>query len=261
MSFDRTKLGTSDLEKYFHNNERRLIHKWNHYFDIYERHFNRFRNQPIVILEIGVFHGGSLQMWKDYFGNEVQIHGVDINPDCKKLEEDQVQIHIGSQTDRAFLRKLKEQIPKVDILIDDGGHTMKQQQTTFEELYDHVKEDGVYLCEDTHSSYWIEYGGGVKRNNTFIEFSKNLIDSLNAFHSRQGRFKPDAFTKSADSIHFYDSIVVVEKRKRSAPVDLKSGQESFPYNYHHNGSKLKYKILLLINKVLQFLRLPGFIWR
>ena len=261
MNFDRTNYGNSDLEKYFLSNEKRLIHKWNHYFDIYERHFNRFRNQPIVILEIGVFHGGSLQMWKDYFGKEVQIHGIDINPDCKKLEEDQVQIHIGSQTDREFLRNLKTKIPKVDILIDDGGHTMKQQRITFEEMYDHVKADGLYLCEDTHSSYILEYGGGIKRRGTFMEYSKNLIDYLNAFHSRQKNFTPNSFTKSADSIHFYDSIVVVEKRNRTKPVDLKSGTESFKYDYKDGGSKTKRLILRVVNKTLQFLRLPGFIWK
>lgn len=261
MNFDRTNIGNSDLEKYFLSNEKRLIHKWNHYFDIYERHFNRYRNKPLVILEIGVFHGGSLQMWKDYFGNQVSIYGVDINPNCKSLEEDNISIHIGSQTDRSFLRKLKSEIPPIDILIDDGGHTMEQQRITFEEMYDHVKEDGMYLCEDTHSSYIMEYGGGLKRRGTFIEYSKNLIDQLNAYHSRQSNFQVSSFTKSADSIHFYDSIVVIEKRKRSKPVDLKSGIESFKYDYKDSGSNTKRLILRMVNKTLQFLRLPGFIWK
>ncbi len=70
------------LEEYFRNNKGRLIHKWNHYFDIYERHFNRFRNKQIVILEIGVSQGGSLQMWKNYFGSSAKIYGIDINPRC-----------------------------------------------------------------------------------------------------------------------------------------------------------------------------------
>lgn len=261
MNFDRTNIGSSDLEKYFLSNEKRLIHKWNHYFDIYERHFNRYRNKPLVIMEIGVFHGGSLQMWKDYFGNQVSIYGIDINPDCKSLEEDNISIHIGSQTDRSFLRKLKNEIPPIDIFIDDGGHTMEQQRITFEEMYDHVKEDGIYLCEDTHTSYIMEYGGGLKRRGTFIEYSKNLIDHLNAYHSRQSNFQVSSFTKSADSIHFYDSIVVIEKTKRSKPVDLKSGIESFKYDYKDSGSKTKRLILRILNKTLQFLRLPGFIWK
>ena len=262
MRFDRPNTSGSDLEKYFNSNDKRLIHKWSHYFDIYERHFSRFRNKPIVILEIGVFQGGSLQMWKDYFGSQVEIHGVDINPNCKSLEEENIHIHIGSQTDRAFLQKLKAQIPMIDILIDDGGHTMKQQRITFEEMYTHVKEEGVYVCEDLHTSYWLEYGGGVRRRKTFIEFSKRLIDQLNAYHSRQAGFKPDSFTRTTDSMHFYDSVLVIEKRQRPKPMDLKSGVESYSHNYHSNkGSVLKHKILTLINKILRFFRLPGFIWK
>jgi len=65
------------LEKYFRDN--RLIHKWMHYFDVYHRHFERFRGQPIVLVEFGVSQGGSLQMWRDYFGDQATIYGVDID--------------------------------------------------------------------------------------------------------------------------------------------------------------------------------------
>lgn len=220
MELDRQKIGKSDLEKYFNSNDKRLIHKWSHYFDIYERHFSRFRNKPIVILEIGVFHGGSLQMWKNYFGKKVRIIGVDINPNCTELEEEQIEIHIGSQTDKNFLQNLKSRITKVDILIDDGGHTMSQQKITYELLFDHVKDNGIYLCEDTHSSYMLEYGGGLKRRGTFIEYSKNFIDQLHAFHSRQTNFNSSKFTETVDSVHYYDSMAIMEKRQRPAPVDL-----------------------------------------
>ena len=94
----------NDLEKYFHNNNNRLIHKWVHYFEIYERHFSRFRNKEIVIVEIGVFQGGSLQMWKNYFGDKAIIYGIDIDPRCKEFEEENIKILIGSQSDRNFLR-------------------------------------------------------------------------------------------------------------------------------------------------------------
>ena len=139
-----------DLRTYFDNNTKRLIHKWDHYFEIYERHFSKYRDKDIVVLEIGVSQGGSLQMWKEYFGLKAKIYGIDIAPECKIFEEYGIEIFIGSQQDRNFLRKVKKSIPKIDILIDDGGHTMKQQIITFEELYPHVKEDGVYLIEDLH---------------------------------------------------------------------------------------------------------------
>lgn len=260
------KRETSDLEKYFRNNDGRLMHKWSHYFDIYDSHFSRFRNKEVVILEIGVSHGGSLQMWREYFGDKAKIYGIDINPGCKELEEENIKIFIGSQSDRKFLRQIKEIIPKVDILIDDGGHTMKQQIISFEELFTHIKDDGVYLCEDLHTSYWLKWGGGYKRRSTFIEYSKNFIDYLNAFHSKQRKLKVNSFTRSVHSIHYYDSIIVIEKRKREAPLSEKTGNPSFenPTNLT-TFRKVKIKMmkasLTIINKSLRFLGLPGITWR
>lgn len=108
----------NDLEKYFHNNDKRLIDKWMHYFDVYDRHLSKYRGKEIVMVEVGVFQGGSLQMWKDYFGPQAKIYGVDIDPRCKTLEEENIEIFIGSQADRKFLREIKNKIPKIDILLD-----------------------------------------------------------------------------------------------------------------------------------------------
>jgi cephalosporin hydroxylase len=101
------KTSQNPLEKYFWSNNERLIHKWMHYFDIYDRHFSPYRHKKVTIVEFGVYHGGSLQMWKHYFGRRARIIGIDINPECKKLEEKQVEIYIGDQEDRTFLRELR----------------------------------------------------------------------------------------------------------------------------------------------------------
>lgn len=252
----------NDLESYFRNNKGRVISKWQHYFDVYDRHFSRFRNQEIVILEIGVYQGGSLQMWRDYFGEKAKIYGIDINPRCKELEEENTKIFIGSQSDRKFLKEIKKSIPPVDILIDDGGHTMRQQIVTFEELFDHVKDNGVYLCEDLHTSYWLDFGGGYKRKGTFIEYSKNFIDYLNGYHSEQRSLQVNNFTKTVDSIHYYDSILVIEKKKREKPSNERIGNFVFmDENMDLPASKLQKKVPRLtkkaINKVLRYFRLPG----
>ncbi len=230
----------NDLERYFRNNKGRLIHKWDHYFEIYDRHFARFRGKRVNIVEIGVCRGGSLQMWKSYFGSEAHIVGVDIDPKCAEYEDEQVEIVIGNQEDRMFLRSLRERISVIDILIDDGGHTMKQQIATFEELFPHVAPDGVYLCEDLHTSYWPSYGGGYRSPDTFIEYSKNFIDYLHAWHaSKAGKprrrwyrrwhtqppelFVSD-FTRSVHSLHYYDSVLVIEKRHMTPPHDSMTGE-------------------------------------
>lgn len=205
------------LEEFFYNHKGKSIHKWLHFFEIYHRHFKKFIDKEVTVLEIGVFQGGSLELWRDYFGCKCKIYGIDINPDCKKYECKQIEIMIGSSEDREFLQKVKEKIGEVDILIDDGGHTMNQQIVAFEELYPIISEEGVYLCEDLHTSYWDEFDGGYKRENTFIEFSKNLIDYLNAWHSREKELQVNEFTLQTHSMHYYDSVLVIEKRKMSPP--------------------------------------------
>lgn len=199
------------LWQYFCNNQKRLIYKWHHYFDIYHNHFSRFRGLPIKVLEIGVAHGGSLQMWKSYFGEQAYIYGIDIDPRCKQLEEERVEIFSGSQTDRDFLQYVRNTIGTVDIIIDDGGHTMEQQICSFEELYPAVQERGIYLVEDLHTSYWSGYGGGYKKEGTFIEYAKNFIDQLNAWHSQDHGLTPSYLTKTCTGLHFYDSVLVIEK--------------------------------------------------
>ncbi|MBD3646927.1 MAG: class I SAM-dependent methyltransferase [Pseudomonadales bacterium] len=229
----------NDLERYFDANEGRRIHKWKHYFEVYDRHFSRFRNTDVHVLEFGVSHGGSLQMWQDYFGPEAKIFGADINPHCKQFEEGNVRIFIGDQEDRGFLRHVGNEVGRIDILIDDGGHTMAQQINTFEELFPLVDENGVYLCEDLNTSYKKKWGGGYRKKGTFIEYSKDFIDKLNAWHSSEPhRLEVDEFTRSTDSLHYYDGILVIEKRPRSEPFHIKSGQEQIP-NYHTPKGPIK----------------------
>ena len=219
----------NDLERYFEQNTGRLIHKWRHYFEIYDRHFARFRGQAPHVVEFGVSQGGSLHLWKDYFGAGVKLYGVDINPHCKQFEEDGVEIFIGDQEDRGFLRSLGERIPKIDILIDDGGHTMGQQIATFEELFPRIDANGVYLCEDMHTSYWPDWGGGHRKQGTFVEYTKRLIDQLNAWHSMEPKtFAVDDFSRSAYSMHFYDSVLAIEKRPVPPPSHARTGTASIP---------------------------------
>jgi len=219
----------NDLEAYFFANTGNLIHKWRHYFEIYDRHFSRFRGKPINVLEIGVGQGGSLQMWKEYFGPSARIFGIDINPNCKAVEEDRIRIFIGDQEDQAFLAASADKIGRIDILIDDGGHTMGQQIRTFEALFARVDANGVYLIEDLHTSYWAKWGGGYLKPGTFIEYSKQFIDRIHAWYSTEPhRLAVSEFTRSAHSLHYYDSVMVIEKRPIEKPYHLQTGTPKIP---------------------------------
>jgi hypothetical protein len=235
------------LREIFYNHEGNLIHKWDHYFEIYERYFTKYRGKEINLLEIGVSQGGSIQMWKKYFGDKLKIYSVDINPECIKFKDLTTRLYIGSQEDPVFLEKLKNDLPVMDVIIDDGGHTMKQQILTFEFLFLKLKEEGIYLVEDTHTSYWDVYGGGFKKRNTFIEYSKNIIDALHVghFETAQKALLNNEIIENIYSLAFYDSVVVIEKRKRPAPFHLKRGTASVnDYQPKFNFfQKLKLRIL------------------
>jgi len=221
------------LTEYFFGNTGRTIHKWHHYFEIYHRHFARFRGCAPVVVEIGVAQGGSLQMWRRYFGPGTQIVGVDIDPRCRRFEDRSTTILIGDQADRRFLAEVRERTPHIDILIDDGGHTMTQQITTFEEMYPHIQPNGIYLCEDMNTSLIAEFGGGYRCEGTFLEYSKGLIDRLYGWHSRDlnglvdelncrysqapERLPADGMTQNTYALHFYDSVLVIEKRPMEQP--------------------------------------------
>lgn len=226
-----SKLINPLIEYLEQNPNGRVVHRWRHYFDIYHRHFSRFRGESITMIEIGIFNGGSLKMWKDYFGPKATIVGVDINPGCKKYEEPGIEIVIGDQADPKFLQELSNRYPNFSVVIDDGGHRMDQQITTLEELYLPMHNDGVYLCEDTHTSYMPAFGGGHQKLNTFIEYTKKLIDQLNAFHVEENEYlAQNYFTQATDSIHFYDSVVVIEKKSRTKPDQVVYGnQAEFTY--------------------------------
>ena len=248
----------NDLLNYFkENTDRPQINKWHHYFDIYERHFSKFRDRPIVFLEIGVQNGGSYLMWKKYFNVDSQFYGIDIDPRCLNFEENKFKIFIGSQSNKFFLESVLSQIPDIDIIIDDGGHTMEQQIVSFEVLYPKLKNGGIYLVEDTHTSYFLSHGGGYRRRSTFIEYAKKFADVLHGFHINKNIKFIEGYKHTVKSIHFYDSIVVFEKDKVIKPFSEKIGVVTIPYQKQHNKNTLTSFVVKYINLILALLRLPA----
>lgn len=196
------------LTTYFNNNLTGSgIWKWEHYFDIYHRHFSKFIGKKVNILEIGIYSGGSLGMWKSYFGDGCHVYGVDIESICKVYETDRVSVFIGDQQDPLFWKSFKEKAPFMDIVVDDGGHTTEQQIVTLQEILPHVNAGGVYLCEDLHG-----------KNNHFNSFAINLATDMSDFAFKKGNapghLSPNqSFQCSFGSIHFYPFVTVLEKRE------------------------------------------------
>ena len=171
-----------DLWQDFLINDNKIINKWTHYFPIYQKHLTPFKNKTINVLEIGVSKGGSLQMWRRFFGPLATIVGIDINKNCSKHEEDGISIRIGSQDDESFLNELINEFGEFVVVIDDGSHQMMHVKKTFEFLYPKISKNGVYIVEDMHTAYWEEYGGGIDNPSSFINVCKGFVDDLNCDH-------------------------------------------------------------------------------
>lgn len=193
--------------------------KHSNYFEIYDELFEKYKEKKITLVEIGVTNGGSLMMWREYF-KEANIIGIDFNPSAKKWEEYGFKIFIGDQSDPKFWTDFFSKVGKIDILIDDGGHTNQQQISTFHSCYENINENGIILFEDTHSSYLKEFGNPSKYS--FMNFCYNLVDVMNKKIIHQ---KIPPYLKRIYKIEFYQSIVVFffnkDKAKASHAVDNK----------------------------------------
>ena len=187
------------------------IFKWMHYFDIYQRHFHKFVGREVHVLEVGIYAGGSLSMWREYFGERCHVYGVDVDAACMAHSGEKTKVFIGDQADRAFWAKVKEAVPTVDILIDDGGHHPEQQRITLEEMLPHIRSGGVYLCEDIHGA-----------NNEFAAYVQGLASGLNfATPAEMPKdtaglaFAVTGLQATIHSIHLYPFVAVIEKREQN----------------------------------------------
>lgn len=132
-------------------------HDWegdrHHYSEVYARYLDQVSHQPLTILEIGIGSGPSLRMWYEYLPN-ARIYALDID-DKTMYNNDRVQCYKGDQSNRDHLKKLMQIIGKpLDVIIDDGGHYMNQQQISLGCLFPYLDRGGLYFIEDLHTSYW-----------------------------------------------------------------------------------------------------------
>jgi hypothetical protein len=200
-------------------------HRWHHYFAIYERAFSEHVGKPVRLLEIGVQEGGSLRMWKAFFGPDAVVAGIDIDPSCARYDDPAASIHvrIGSQADPAFLAAVVNELGPFDLVVDDGSHVVSHIITSFAHLYGAgLKTGGAYVVEDTHATYWRRHRD---LPHAFSDFCRDLIDLMHAaywrsFSSQQfksgsphrlSRVTVPALATQIDSIQVFDSVVIIRK--------------------------------------------------
>jgi uncharacterized coiled-coil DUF342 family protein len=198
--------------------------KWVQYLFIYDQLFERFlcAGKPITLLEIGVQNGGSLEIWKKYLPKNSKIYGVDINEKCADLQfSENISFYLGNATDTDFMNQTFGGM-EFDVILDDGSHICQEVIETFINLFPKIKLGGMYLIEDLHTSYWKDYGGGLRASDSSIAYFKGLIDALNTDYIEND---PGIDTKYLaalknyneliSSISFFDSICAVNKLHQS----------------------------------------------
>lgn len=201
---------SKNLLKVYENTEYLSI-KYDSYFPVYEELLSKYVGKPIVLVEIGIFNGGSLFMWRNYFGPSARIIGVELNPAAKDWEKFGFEIYIGDQSDSGFWEEFYEKIGSVDVVIDDGGHTNFQQIVTSHYAIENIKDGGTLIVEDTHTSYFKEFGNPFKYS--FINFVVHVISSVN---SRSFALKRvGKYWDKVRSISIHESIVAFHINRES----------------------------------------------
>lgn len=147
------------------------------YFHAYDRLFERYRNTAVTVVEIGILGGGSLFMWRQFFGPEARIIGIDLNPAAVKWREHGFEIFIGNQESDDFWRSFLAEVGEIDVLIDDGGHTNYQQIKTLLSVLPKVRDGGVVVIEDTYASYMKSFGNPSRYS--FMRYCGVVADRIN----------------------------------------------------------------------------------
>ena len=202
------------------------LDKWPHYFDVYHRYLARYRGSAVRVLEIGVYRGGGLDLLRGYLGQGAVLVGLDIDPVAAEVAGDRHVIVLGDQTDPDLLARVVAEHGPFDVVIDDGGHTMDQQVTTAEILLPLMPDGSTYIVEDTHTSYWSEYDGGLRASGSFMEWTKDRLDDVNAYHWSE-ETPPTRFADRVSGIHVHDSIVVIDVGRAFPPFAELAGNWDF----------------------------------
>jgi hypothetical protein len=237
---------SKNAKKSFLESEFKSI-KHSNYFDVYDEILSSYKGKKIKVLEIGVLNGGGLLMLRKILGDNAQIVGVDLNPSCLKFNDYGFKILIGDQSDDQFWVDFFSTMGKFDVIIDDGGHTNSQQINSLNSCIENIADDGIYVTEDVHTSYWIEFGNPSK--SSYINYVKKIIDVVN---SRGPRVKPqmhNSFYSTVHSISIYQSIVCfrINRLKSLASNHISNSGKNFAHQDFRDNSSAIYPILSLLN--------------
>lgn len=239
----------------------KVANKWDIYLNTYSEKLAYFKDFPIRILEIGIQNGGSLEIWENYFHEAWLIVGCDINPRCSKLNYDsqKIRVVVGNINEQSTQKTILNYSNYYDLIIDDGSHNCSDIISTFANYFKYLSNNGVYVIEDLHCSYWKQFGGGLDYPNSSISFLKKLVDICNyeawglsvnrekflkQFYDEYSISISEETLASIHSVEFFNSMCFIRKKEPSKNIlgrDWVVGSEAlvdsrvFPRGYERVG--------------------------
>ena len=216
------------IKDLYQNHSGKVSDKWHIYLDKYEEKLSYYQKLPVKLFEIGILNGGSLEIFSKYFLNAELILGCDIDPNCKKLdyEESNIKVIIGDVNSDVIKKEVIKH-SKFDIILDDGSHNSNDVVGAFCNYFNYLKDDGLFIIEDLHCSYWREHRGGLFYPISSISFFKKLVDIINHEHWGVNKkkewllrgftlnYKIDVENLALDQIHsieFVNSLCFIKKK-------------------------------------------------
>lgn len=135
------------------------------YFELYRKYFAELFDREIVILELGIFDGHSLETFSRMFP-KARVIGVDMTRCERSFSSDRVRMYQGLQDDPELFQRIMAEngIHRFDIIIDDCSHVGSLTLNSFKILYPHLAPGGLYVIEDWGAGYFPKYAGGVAFN-------------------------------------------------------------------------------------------------
>ncbi|KAK6223529.1 hard-surface induced protein [Colletotrichum tabaci] len=201
----------------------------NNYGVLYDKYLPAFRDKPVRMIEIGLGcgmsygPGASYKTWMKYFPH-VDLNIVEYDETCGKAwaaKNPEATVFYGDQASAPFIKKVGSEVTAagpVDIIVDDGGHTMTQQENSLRELWPFLRPGGIYFAEDLHTSFMDSYGGDASRadstKRTFMTFIHELVDDFMA--AKVGVPSKNAWYKEIASIDCMEALCVLTKKEKGA---------------------------------------------
>tara|TARA_A100001515_G_scaffold1473_2_gene1392 strand:- start:195 stop:878 length:684 start_codon:yes stop_codon:yes gene_type:complete len=214
------------LEKLYES-DKHYSSKHEEYWRLYSEFLSEINtDEELNILEIGVDNGTGLTALRSIFPSS-NLVGLDILNFTERYQNTDVKFYCGSQTDENLLKKINEECGPFDIIIDDASHVSDHQVKTMKFLFPLLKNQGLYIVEDTHTSYMKT--PTPNQNLSFIEFVKMLMDQMNIFSwdsnytlKTEHEETKTEFFSMIDSIRYYPNLIVFKKGKEKWSSQIKN---------------------------------------